>query len=161
MKSEKLVAAINDQIQAEFYSAYLYLAMSLYCETQNYRGFAHWLKKQYEEETGHALKLIAHLNERGAATVLKKIEAPPAAFGTPAELFAEVLKHEQYVTERIHDLYALAQKEKDYATEIMLQWFVNEQVEEEAAAAEVLAMLKMAGENKSALLFINGELGKR
>lgn len=161
MKSEKIVAAINDQIQAEFYSAYLYLAMSLYCETQNYRGFAHWLKKQYEEETGHALKLIAHLNERGAATVLKKIEAPPAAFGTPAELFAEVLKHEQYVTERIHDLYALAQKEKDYATEIMLQWFVNEQVEEESAAAEVLAMLKMAGENKSALLFINGELGKR
>lgn len=161
MKSEKLIAAINDQIQAEFYSAYLYLAMSLYCETQNYRGFAHWLKKQYEEETGHALKLIAHLNERGAATVLKKIEAPSAVFGTPAELFAEVLKHEQYVTERIHDLYALAQKEKDYAAEIMLQWFVNEQVEEEAAAAEVLAMLKMAGDNKSALLFINGELGKR
>lgn len=161
MKSEKLVAAINDQIQAEFYSAYLYLAMSLYCETQNYRGFAHWLKKQYEEETGHALKLIAHLNERGATVALKKIEAPAAAFGTPAELFAEVLKHEQYVTGRIHDLYALAQKEKDYAAEIMLQWFVNEQVEEEAAASEVLAMLKMAGDNKSALLFINGELGKR
>ena len=161
MKNEKIVTAINDQIQAELYSAYLYLAMSLYCEAQNYRGFAHWLKKQYEEETSHAMKFMGHLSEHGATVTLKKIEAPAVAFGTPVELFAEVLKHEQYVTSRIHELYALAQKEKDYAAEIMLQWFVKEQVEEEASASEILAMLKMAGDNKGAIFFINGELGKR
>ncbi len=161
MKSEKLVQAMNDQIQAELYSAYLYLAMSLYCESENYKGFAHWLKKQYEEETSHAMKFMGHLSERGADVVLQKIEAPAVKFGTPVALFEEVLKHEQYVTSRIHNLYELAKQEKDYVAEIMLQWFIEEQVEEEASATEILAMLKMAGDNKGAIFFINGELGKR
>ncbi|MCX7780009.1 MAG: ferritin [Negativicutes bacterium] len=161
MISTKMQDAINDQIQAELYSAYLYLAMSTYCESQNLRGFAHWLKLQHGEETEHAEKLMDYLLERGGKVVLKAIDAPPAEFGSPLDIFAQVLAHEQHVTERIHKLYELALAEKDYAAQIFLQWFITEQVEEEATAGAILERLRMIPEKSGALLYIDKELGKR
>lgn len=161
MITNKLQEAINDQIQAELYSAYLYLAMSTYCESQNLKGFAHWLKAQYNEETSHAEKLMEHLLDRGSRVVLKTLEAPPAEFGTPVEIFEKVLAHEQHVTARIHNLYELAVAEKDYAAQILLQWFITEQVEEEATASSILDKLKMIPEKSGALFYMDKELGKR
>lgn len=161
MISKKLQQAINSQIQAEFISAYLYLSMSADCEAKNLRGFAHWLKVQYQEETGHAMKLISYLHERGAKVELQTIEQPPQTFTSPVELFEQVLAHEQKVTSMINKLYETASEEKDFATQIFLQWFITEQVEEEASVTTVLERLKMIGDKGSALLYIDKELGKR
>lgn len=161
MISNKLQEAINDQIQAELYSAYLYLAMSTYCEAQNLKGFAHWLKAQHDEETGHAYKFMEHLQDRGGQIVLKTLDAPPTEFGTPVDVFEKVLAHEKHVTDRIHKLYELALAEKDYAAQILLQWFITEQVEEEATAAGILEKLRMIPEKSGALFYMDKELGKR
>jgi ferritin len=161
MISTKMQEAINKQVQAEFASAYLYLSMSAYCEAQNLKGFAYWLKTQYQEETAHALKLIDFLAERGGKVVLQAIETPQAEFGTPVQVFEKVLAHEQHVTSLINSLYEIALNEKDYASQIFLQWFINEQVEEEASATEVLEKLKMIPEKSGAIFYIDKELGKR
>lgn len=161
MISNKLQEAINDQIQAELYSAYLYLAMATYCEAQNLKGFAHWLKAQHDEETSHANKLMEHLLDRSGKVQLKTLQAPPDEFGTPVAIFERVLDHEQHVTDRIHRLYELAVEEKDYAGQILLQWFITEQVEEEATASAILEKLKMIPEKSGALFYIDKELGKR
>lgn len=161
MINEKMQNAINEQIQAEFQSAYIYLAMSAYCESQNLPGFAHWLKKQYEEETGHANKLLSYLLERGGSVQLKTIDAPEADYGSPIEVFEKVLAHEQHVTALINKLYEVALAEKDYAAQIFLQWFIEEQVEEEASASEVLEKLKMIGERAGGILYLDKELKKR
>jgi len=161
MISTKLQDAINNQIQAEMDSAYLYLAMSVYSEGKNLRGFAHWLKGQYQEETGHAFKMLNYLVERGGTVKLQAISAPADEYGTPIELFGKVLAHEIQITASINKLYELAIKEKDYAAQIFLQWFIQEQVEEEGAAAAVLERLKMIGTSNGSLLYIDKELGKR
>lgn len=161
MINTKVQEAINDQIQAELYSAYLYLAMSAYCEEQNLKGFAHWLKGQHDEETSHAYKFMEHLQDRGGKVVLKAIEAPGTEFGTPVAVFEKVLAHEKYVTERIHKLYELALAEKDYAAQILLQWFITEQVEEEATASAILEKIKMIPEKSGGLFYLDKELGKR
>lgn len=161
MMNEKLQNAINTQIQKEFNSAYLYLAMSAYSESKNLRGFASWLKVQYDEETEHAMKLLNYLGERNAQVSLKTIEAPAHEFGTPIEIFEVVLKHEQVITASINKLYETALEEKDYAAQIFLQWYINEQVEEEATASAVLERLKVIGDKGSAILYIDKELGKR
>lgn len=162
MINQKLQDAINSQIQAEFYSAYLYLSMSAYCESQNFAGFAHWLKLQYQEETEHALKLIGYLQERGGTVELKKIDAPPAEFGSPLQVFEQTLAHEQHVTSLIHQLYEAAVAEKDYAAQIFLQWFITEQVEEEASATAVVERLRIIGDKSpGSVLYIDKELGKR
>lgn len=161
MISAKMQDALNRQIQAEFQSAYLYLAMSAYCESKNLKGFAHWLKVQYQEETGHALKILNYLLERGGVVELKAIEAPSAEFGSPAEVFEKVLAHEQHVTSLINKLYETAVEEKDLATQVFLQWFITEQVEEEASASDVLERIKMIGDRSSAILYLDKELGKR
>ncbi len=161
MKSKKLQETMNNQIQAELYSAYLYLAMSIDCQSKNLKGFANWLNVQYQEETMHAMKLLAYMQERGAQVELQAIQAPPSKFGTPVEIFEQVLKHELHVTELIHNLYAVAIEEKDYAAQMFLQWYVNEQVEEEASASEVLEKLKMVEGNNGALFFIDQELAAR
>lgn len=161
MISSKMQDAINKQMQAEFFSAYLYLAMSAYCEEQNLKGFAHWLKVQYEEEIAHATKLMNYLIERGGKVILQAIEAPPADFGTPSDIFAKVLEHERHVTALINGLYETALAEKDYASQIFLQWFVSEQVEEEANATEILEKLKMIPEKSGAIFQFDKELGKR
>ncbi|HWR39392.1 MAG TPA: ferritin, partial [Patescibacteria group bacterium] len=153
--------AINNQIQAEMFSAHLYLAMAGYTEGQNLKGFANWLRVQYQEETAHAFKFIDYLLSRGGKLELKAIDAPPVEFGTPVELFQKVLSHEQHVTDLINKLYEVAVAEKDLATQIFLQWFVTEQIEEEASATEILEKLKLIPEKSGALFYMDKELGKR
>lgn len=161
MISNKLQDAINNQIQAEMDSAYIYLAMSVYSADKNLRGFAHWLKTQYTEEMGHAFKLLTYLSERGGTVKLQAIPAPAAEFGTPVEVFEAVLAHEIHITSLITKLYELAVEEKDYAAQIFLQWFIEEQVEEEGNATTILERLKMVGNSNGSLLYIDKELGKR
>lgn len=158
MLSKSMQKALNGQIQKEFASSYLYLAMAAYCETKNLPGAASWLKVQAQEEWGHGMKIYEFVNDRGGTVTLQTIEQPPAEFGTMVEVFQAVLAHEQKITAAINDLYALALKENDYATQIMLQWFITEQVEEEKNASDVVELLKMAGEH---MVVLDAKLGKR
>ena len=153
--------AINEQIKNEFYSAFAYLSMSGYCEHKNLAGFAHWLRLQYEEETAHALRLFDFLNDRGGKVDLRKLEKPPVEFSSQLELFEKVLAHEQKVTKMINDLYALSVKENDYPTQVEMQWFITEQVEEEKNASNIVEQLKLAGDNNTVLLMLDRELGGR
>lgn len=161
MIGNKMHDAFNNQIQAEFASAYLYLAMAAYCESKNFPGFAHWLKRQYQEENGHAMKMYEYLLQRGGQVKLQAIDAQPADFGAPVDVFSKVLTHEQHVTALINGLYEAALAEKDYASQVFLQWFIGEQVEEENTAAAILEKLKMLPDNRGTLLYIDKELGKR
>ena len=161
MISAKLQEAINDQVAAEMYSANMYLAMSLECELKGMGGFAHWLKKQYEEEMSHAFKFMAYLLERGGAPELKTIEAPAKQYGTPLATFEKVLAHECEVTALINKLYQTAVEEKDVAAQIFLQWYITEQVEEEASASAIVDKLKVIGDNVSGIFFLDSQLGKR
>jgi len=153
--------AINEQIKNELYSAYLYLAMSAHCEEKNLGGFAHWLRVQFQEEQSHALKFYDYLHERGGTVKLMAIDAPPAEWQSLLEMFNEVLAHEQKVTALIHGLYGLALKESDYAAQIMLQWFITEQVEEEKNATEIVENLKLIEAHGTAVLMLDKQLGKR
>lgn len=159
--SATLERAINDQIRKEMYSAYLYLAMSSYMEEKNFSGMAHWLEHQAKEEMEHAMKFYHYIHERNGHIELQAIAQPPVEFGTPLQLFEQVLEHEKGVTASIHALYDLASAEKDYAAQVLLQWFIQEQVEEEANATRIVEMLKMAGEHISVLMMLDHELGKR
>ena len=161
MIGKKMADAINAQIQAELYSAYLYLSMSADCAAKNLPGFASWLKIQYQEETNHAMKFISYLQERGGIVELRAIDAPPNSFKSHMEIFEQVLAHEKHVTALIHSLYEQAIDAKDFATQIFLQWFINEQVEEEATASAILEKIKMLGDKGSAILYLDKELGKR
>ncbi|MCU0606879.1 MAG: ferritin [Candidatus Edwardsbacteria bacterium] len=152
---------INKQINAELYSAYLYLAMAAWCQSENLTGMAHWLKVQAKEETGHAMRFYKHLEDRGADIKLAAIDAPPARWNSVLAAFAEAYKHEQKVTGMIYGMVDLAAKEKDHATASMLKWFVDEQVEEEAQTLDIVNKLKMAGESKGALLYLDKALAKR
>ena len=158
---KKVQQAFNEQVQAELYSAYMYLAMSLDMEAKNFKGMAHWLKAQYEEEREHAFKLMGFMQDCGEKPELLAIEAPAADYGTPLELFKKVLEHEKYVTSRIHDMYEVALAEKDYAAQSHLKWFIDEQVEEEASASEIVEKLQMVGDNVGGLFIIDGQLGAR
>ncbi|MCE5284272.1 MAG: ferritin [Pelosinus sp.] len=161
MINQKMQDGINGQIQAEMYSANLYLAMSAYCENKNLKGFANWLRVQYQEETFHATYLLDYLLSRGGKVRLQTIDAPPAEFGSMSDLFQKVLEHEQMVTGLINGLYEVAVAEKDVATQIFLQWYVNEQVEEEANVSEILDKLVLLGEKPSELLYLDKELALR
>jgi ferritin len=161
MIAKKLQDAMNAQLQAEVYSAYLYLSMSAYCEFINMKGFAHWLRMQSREEQEHAMKFFSHLIDRGGKVILGAIEQPPAEFKSPRALFEQVLDHEKMITERIYRLYEAALNEKDYAGQTFLQWFISEQVEEEARATEYVEKLKMIGESSNAIFMLDKELGKR
>ena len=161
MISQAMQDAINEQIKNEFYSAYLYLAMSAHFEEQNLGGFATWLRVQFQEEQGHALKFMGYLHERGGTVKLQALAQPPAEFGAHLQVFEQVLEHEQKVTGLIHKLYELAHKENDYATQIMLQWFITEQVEEEKNANDIIADLKLIDAKGTAVLMLDKELGKR
>ena len=161
MLSEKLQSAMNDQIRKEFYSSYLYLAMAAHFEAANLAGFAHWMKAQSEEETEHGMKFYEFINDRGGRVKLQAIDQPPVEFGTPVEIFKVVVNHEEQVTASIHKLYALAQAENDYPTQVMLHWFIDEQVEEEKNANSILDMLKLAGDQGAALLMADRALGAR
>jgi len=153
--------AINEQIQAEFQSAYHYLAMSARFEEMNLRGAAQWMRVQWEEETVHAMKFYDFLIRRSGTPELMQLDAPETDFGTPMEAFEEVLKHEQYISKRIHDLYELAVKEHDYPLQTLLHWFIDEQVEEEENAQEIIDSLRLAGNTGQGLFLIDRELGQR
>jgi ferritin len=159
--SKTLQTALDDQIQKEYYSSYLYLAMSAYLEAQNLPGMAKWTRIQSQEELGHAMKLFDHVVARGGRVTLAAIQQPPQEYGTALELFQKVLQHEEFVAASIHALYALAVKDQDYPAQIMLQWFVTEQVEEEKNAGEVALQLQAVGESKTSLMLLDRHLGKR
>ena len=152
---------INDQIAHEFYAAYLYLAMAAQFEEQNYAGFAQWMRMQAKEEGVHAMKLFDYLVERGARIELNQIDKPPVEFGTPAEAFRQALEHEQKVTGLINKIYETAVEARDYPTQIMLQWFIEEQVEEEDSTGTAVERLEMAGDNRTAIMFLDAEFGRR
>ena len=161
MISPSMQETLNVQINAEQYSAQLYLAMSAACAAQSYKGFASWLHVQAGEETAHAMKLINFLLDRGGLLELKPIAAPPTDFGGPIALFEKVLAHEREITSKIHKLFDTARGDKDFASEVMLQWYVTEQVEEEANASEILERLRAVGDKGGAIWYMDKELGKR
>lgn len=161
MMKKNVQDIINKQINAELYSAYLYLAMAAWCQGENLTGFAHWLKVQAKEEAGHAMRFYKHLEDRNADIALAGIDTPPASWAGPLAVFEAAHKHEQLVTGMIYDIVNLATKEGDHATASMLKWFVDEQVEEEEQTLAIVAKLKMAGESKGALMQIDHHLGKR
>ena len=161
MPTKTVEAAINDQIAKEFFASHLYLSMAAWFEDQNLPGFANWMRMQTEEERTHAMRLFNYLIEAGGRVRLKAIDEPAVDFTSPLQVMKESLKHEQKVTASIRKLYELADKEKDYPTQLMLQWFINEQVEEEKQAQDIIARLKMAGDSSAALLFIDSQLGSR
>ena len=160
MLKPKMTEALNGQINKEHYSAYLYLAMSAHCKSQGFKGFANWFHVQYQEETVHAMKLYHYLLEQGEKVKLGAIEQPPSEFASPAAMFEATLKHELFITKSIYDLMNLAIAEKDHATQILLQWYVTEQIEEEANDKEIIGKLKLVGEGPG-LFWIDKELGSR
>ena len=161
MLSKKIEDALNEQINAELYSAYLYLAMAAYFESMNLHGFANWMKCQTKEEFGHAMKIFDFVNECGNRVTLKNISEPPSKWKSPLAAFEASYKHEQLVTGRIGTLVNMALAEKNHAAANFLQWFVKEQVEEEASVADVVQKLKMTADSTTGQLFIDSELGKR
>jgi len=162
MLSPTLEKAINEQINKEFYSAYLYLSMAAHFDALNLPGFAKWMKVQAGEEQGHGMRLYGHVYDRGGKVTLEAIVRPPVDFARPLAVFEQVLEHEKQVTASIKALYGLAAKEGDDAAAIFLQWFVNEQVEEEKNATDIIQQLKMSGDQSFGLLFMDTHvLGKR
>lgn len=159
--NEKVEEALNEQINREMYSSYLYLAMSAYSSSLGLPGFAHWFRVQVEEENIHAMKLFDYINNQDGRVRLKEIKEPPMEFGTPMKMFQQTLKHEQFITRSIHELVGLTLVEKDEKTASFLQWYVEEQVEEEENDNEIIAKLKRFEENKNTLTEIDAELAKR
>jgi len=161
MISKKMQGAINEQIKNELYSGYLYLSMAAWAESQNLPGFANWMRVQAGEETGHALKFFEFVVDRGGRVTLFAIDQPPVEFKSATALFEQTLEHEQKVTGMIGKLYELALKESDYPAQVLLQWYISEQVEEEKNATHILDTLKAIGEKGQALVMMDRELGKR
>jgi ferritin len=161
MIKEKMEQALNKQLNAEFYSSYLYLSMSGVLERMGLTGFANWMRIQTQEETAHAMKFYEHIIERGGTVELATIKAPPRDWSSVLAICEATLEHEQKVTGLINDLVDLAVKEKDHASNMFLQWFVTEQVEEEANADDIIQKLKLAGEAKGALFLLDKDMGAR
>lgn len=161
MLSTKMLKALNEQINAELHSSYVYLALSAYFSDINLDGFASWMRGQAQEEVGHAMKFFDYVVERGGQVKLTAIDAPKATWKSPLEGFSAAHKHEQYITGRIHSLVDLAGEEKDYATANFLQWFVTEQVEEEQSVGNVVEKIRMVADSSSGLFFLDRELAKR
>lgn len=161
MINKKVEQAFNKQINAETYSAYLYWSMSAALEKMNLPGFANWMRIQAQEEMTHALKFYQHIIERGGSVVLTAIDAPPVEWGSVKAVFQDALKHEQLVTGLINGLMDLAMEQRDHAGNMFLQWFVSEQVEEEASAMEVLGQLEVVGETAGGLYMLDKEMGQR
>ena len=158
MISKEMQEALNNQICNEYYSSYTYLSMSAYCESINMQGFASWLRRQSQEELGHALKIFDYVINRNGKVVLKAIEQPQSKFASLLKLFQQVYEHEREVTGSINKLYEQAITEGDHATVVELHWFVQEQVEEEKSALDIVEKLKLAGEDSSALLILDSQL---
>jgi ferritin len=161
MLKKNIEQAINRQINAEFWSAYLYLSMSTYFHSLNLNGFASWMRVQTQEELTHAMRFYDHVIERGGRVKLTSIEAVPTEWKSPLHAFEDTYAHEQKVTGLINDIMKQAVEEKDYATMNMLQWFIDEQVEEEASADAIVQKLKLVGKEGSGLFMIDQELSQR
>lgn len=161
MISEKLQAAFNFQINKELYSEYLYLAMKAYFQELNLLGFVNWFDVQVQEERAHAMGMYNYLNERGGKIELAAIDKPVVEGNTPLEIFEHVLRHEEYVTKLINQLMDVAEEEKDRAAMNFVDWYINEQVEEESNVGGVLATLKLIGDDKKALLLLDKDLATR
>ena len=161
MINKKMEKALNEQVNAELYSAYLYLSMEAYFKSLNLKGFANWMMVQTQEEVSHAMKIYGFIDERGGRITLKPIEGPQTKWDSPLAAFEAVYEHEQKVTSLINNLVNLAIEEKDHATNSFLQWFVNEQVEEEASADELVQQLKMMEKAPGGMFMLDRELGQR
>ena|SRR5699024_4649743 len=161
MIKRKIEEAVNNQIQAEFQSAYNYLAASAWFEEKSLNGFASWLKAQWEEEIGHAMKFYNHLIQRDGRPVLQNIDKPAAHFDSPRKAFEIALEQERSITKRIHKMYGMAKKEGDYPLESLLLWFIDEQVEEEDAVQEIIDKLELIGDNGSGLYLLDREMSER
>jgi len=161
MISAKMQEAFSGHVTRELYSSSLYLAMSAWCEVRAYKGFARWLRVQAGEERDHALKLFDHLLARGAAPRIGAVESVRATWKSVGEVFSAVLAHEREVSEGIHQLHALALSQKDPASQVFLQWFISEQVEEEARAQEIVDRLALVGDKPATILYLDKEYGKR
>lgn len=161
MISKKMQNAFNNQVAAEFYSSFLYLSMAAHLEDNDLPGMANWMRVQYQEETFHAEKIFDYIIERDGRSEVKAWEAPPKKWKSTLEIFEAAYKHEQKVTALINGLMDVAQSEKDHASQVFLQWYVNEQVEEEASVKAIVQQLKMLGDSKAGLFQIDRELGQR
>lgn len=161
MIDKKLEEEFNIQINKEFYSEYLYLAMKVYFQEMNLQGFVNWFDVQVQEEHAHAMGMFDYLNERGGKVDLRAIDKPVVEGTTPLEIFEQVLKHEQYVTSRINVVADVADEVKDRAALKLLDWYLKEQVEEESSVGGVLATLKLIGDDKNALLLLDKDLATR
>jgi len=153
--------ALNTQINLEQYSAQLYVAMSAHCDSKSFRGFGHWLRVQAQEETAHAMKLVTFVLDRGGQLELKPLPAPPKDFGSIIQVFEKILEHEKSITTSINALFELSRQQKDYASEITLQWYVTEQVEEEANVGQILEQLRAVGEKGGGIWYLDSKMGKR
>ncbi|MFZ9870469.1 MAG: ferritin [Candidatus Kapaibacteriota bacterium] len=156
-----VVEAINNQIQAEFQSAYQYLAMSAWFHENNLPGCAHWMNIQWQEETAHAMKLFGYVHDRGGAVTLQAITAPEHTYASPLDVFRAVREHEAWITSRITELYDIAVAHRDLPLQIMLQWFISEQVEEEAVVDSIIERLQMIGGDGPSIYLLDRELGGR
>jgi ferritin len=157
----KVEQALNEQIHAEFFSFYLYLSVAAFFTSRHLDGFSHWMRVQAQEEFGHAMKLFDYLNERGGTVQLKALDAPQTEWESPSDAVEAVLKHEQYISQRINEMVNLANAEQDHATTVVLHWYVNEQVEEEATADTLYHQVKMVENSPHGLLMIDRELSGR
>ncbi len=161
MLSEKMTDALNNQLNKEIYSAYLYMSMSAYSSYSGLKGFANWFMVQYQEEMVHAMKIYDYIDNQGQQVKLVAINQPPTEFESPLDMFEKTLKHEQFVTKSINDLVDIAISEKDHATNIFLQWFVTEQIEEEGNDNDIISRLRIVGEDGNGLLMVDKELSAR
>ncbi len=161
MLKEKVLKALNKHLNAEFYSSYLYLSMAAYFESHSLTGMASWMKLQSKEEYEHAMKIFEFIHDRDGIVELQKIDAPKTTWKSAGEIFQETYDHEKDVTKSIYDLVDLGVTEKDHATTSFLQWFINEQVEEESTAMKILDRMKLVGDSKQGLFFLDREMGQR
>jgi len=161
MLSPKMQDALNAQINAEYYSSYLYLSMAAYCEDASFKGLATWFRVQSQEEMIHVMKFFDYVIDRRGRVELKAIEGPPTTWDSPLAAFEAALKHEQHVTGLINRLAGLAIAENDHATHTLLEWFISEQVEEEATADQIVAQMKLAAGTPAAMFMLDRELGQR
>lgn len=161
MLSKKMAKALNEQLNKEMYSAYLYMSMSSCSNTMGLKGFANWFMVQYHEEMFHAMKIYEYLQRQGEEVKLETVKAPPKEFASQLDMFTQTLAHEQYITRSINDLMELAIDQKDHASQIFLEWYVTEQVEEEENDNDIIAQLKLVGDNPHALLMLDRELAGR
>ncbi len=161
MLSKNLEKSLNSQLNSELYSAHLYLSMAAYFETETLPGFAHWMRIQQSEEIDHAMRIFDYLNARNGRAVLESIDQPPTEFESVLEVLEMALEHEKIVTRMIEDLYRDARAQEDFATHVLLEWFIDEQVEEEKSAQDIVEHLKRIGDDGTGLLILDARLGSR